>query len=47
MAKHHHRLFGLGPNNEVCFRVEVDAETDCTDCTDCIHNEVCGHDMEK
>ncbi len=39
-----HWLFGRGPDKVLDFAREIEAETDCSKC---IHNEVCGHDMEK
>lgn len=39
-----HWLFGRGPDNILDFAREIDVETDCSRC---VHNEVCGHDMEK
>ncbi len=39
-----HWLFGRGPDKLLDFKREVDEETDCSKC---IHNEVCGHDMQK
>jgi hypothetical protein len=39
-----HWLFGMGPNKEVKFNVEVDVETTCKDC---IHIEVCDQDMNR
>ena len=39
-----HWLFGRGPDKLLDFKREVDEETDYVKC---IHNEVCGHDMEK
>lgn len=37
-----HWLYGMGPNKEVKFNVEVDKDDECNTC---IHSNVCGHDM--
>ena len=39
-----HWLYGMGPNKEIKFNVEIDEETNCRKCT---HDEVCDHSMEK
>jgi hypothetical protein len=44
MTRKTHWLFGRGPDKTLDFAREIDVETDCSKC---IHNEVCGHDMEK
>lgn len=39
-----HWLYGLGPNKEIKFNIEIDEETKCIHCT---HNEVCDRDVSK
>jgi len=39
-----HWLYGMGPNKEIKFNIEIDVETKCSDC---LHREVCNIDVER